>query len=111
MGAKYTLSDLAKNDLREIGWFTQEKYGRRQRLIYIESLVKSFSLLSENPDVEKYRDDVKAGYKSFPVKKHIIFYRELTGHVEILRIFHESMDYKSVLSNSSKHENSIKFAR
>jgi len=74
MTARYTLRQLAKNDLEEIWLYTLQQWGVEQADKYIRGLISRFSWLTENSQIGKHRDDIKQGYYSFPEGSHIIFY-------------------------------------
>jgi toxin ParE1/3/4 len=48
--------------------------------------------LLDNPYLGKSRDDIKAGYRSLLVEKHLVFYRLADEQLEIMRILHYRMD-------------------
>ncbi len=45
----FRLTELAKQDLRSIGRYTQQTWGREQRNIYLSKLDASFHLLAHSP--------------------------------------------------------------
>ena len=52
--------------------------------------------LAQYPDFGRQRDELYTGARSFPIEKHIVFYRIVNDGIEIARILHQRMD-------SSKH--------
>lgn len=82
----------AQIDLKSIGRYTGQRWGRSQRNIYLKALEKRFFWLAENPKLGKHREDVSEGYYCFPQGEHIIFY--LIGHeyIDIIGIPHKEMD-------------------
>jgi toxin ParE1/3/4 len=44
-------------------------------------------------------DDLRSGYRKYPVGRHIVFYREAQAGIEIIRILHVSMDVESNLDD------------
>ncbi|EMN6090345.1 type II toxin-antitoxin system RelE/ParE family toxin, partial [Vibrio cholerae] len=46
----FNLTVAAKADLRDIALFTQQRWGKEQRNIYLKQFDDSFWLLAENPD-------------------------------------------------------------
>lgn len=81
---------MAFGNSREKNWSVQ------QADKYYEIIVGRFLTISLNPDLGKNYDDLRMGYKAITVKSHIIFYK-ISEHysVEIVRILHKRMDYKS----------------
>jgi toxin ParE1/3/4 len=94
----FQLSKEAKNDLRSIAVFTENRWGRIQRNFYIKQLDEAFLMLAESPDLGISCDFIRKGYKKFPQGSHIIFYKHSTSaNILVVRILHKSMDYDSQL--------------
>ena len=92
----FELTKEAKEDLRKIARFTEKRWGRDQRFLYIKQFDDVFHLLAETPSVGKQCDYIKEGYRKFPQSSHIIFYHESTNtKITIIRILHKSMDVES----------------
>lgn len=89
----FELTKEAKKDLRIIARFTEKRWGRDQRFLYIKQFDDVFYLLSENPSLGKRCEYIKKGYRKFPQSSHIIFYREgEKSKIIIIRILHKNMD-------------------
>jgi toxin ParE1/3/4 len=94
----FKLSKEAKNDLRSIAIFTESRWGRTQRNLYIKQLDEAFLMLAQSPDLGISCDYIRNGYKKFPQSSHIIFYEQSTSAaILVMRILHKSMDYDSRL--------------
>ena len=95
---QFQLSKEAKNDLRSIAIFTENRWGRTQRNLYIKQLDEAFLMLAQSPDLGISCDYIRNGYKKFPQGSHIIFYKHSTSaNILVVRILHKSMDYDSRL--------------
>ncbi|WP_409526046.1 type II toxin-antitoxin system RelE/ParE family toxin [Nitrincola sp. MINF-07-Sa-05] len=89
----YLLTAAARKDVINIGRFTAEKWGKRQRDKYLKQLDDAFKLLARQPDIGRDADDIKPRYKTFNQGSHIIFYRAGTeSRIVVIRILHNSMD-------------------
>lgn len=94
----FTLTNLAKADLKEIATFTQNRWGREQRDLYLQMLDVSFQQLAVNPLKGKDCSDIRIGYRKFNAGSHEIFYRQtLTDTIEIVRVLHRHMDFETRL--------------
>ncbi len=92
----FELTKEAKHDLRKIARFTEKRWGRDQRFLYIKQFDDVFHLLSKNPSLGKGCEYIKKGYRKFPQSSHIIFYREdEISKIIIIRILHKNMDVES----------------
>lgn len=95
---QFKLSKEAKNDLRSIAIFTDNRWGREQRNLYIKQLDDAFFMLAQNPNLGISCDYIRDGYRKFPQGSHIIFYRcNAKSDIWVVRILHKSMDYDSQL--------------
>ena len=91
--ASFKLTAKAKDDLRNIARYTQEKWGREQRNIYLKQFDDAFSLLSKSPEIGPSCDFIKAGYRKFAQGSHVIFYTlGPSSTIQIVRILHKHMD-------------------
>lgn len=89
----FELTKEAKDDLRKIARFTEKRWGRDQRFLYIKQFDEAFHLLAESPALGKQCDFIKEGYRKFPQGGHILFYREASkSKIIIIRILHKNMD-------------------
>jgi len=95
--AGFKLTPAAETDLKEIARYTHRKWGHKKRNRYLSALDTRFTWLSEDPQLGKSRNEIKAGYRSYPEGQHVIFYREVKENIEILGILHQKMDFKQHL--------------
>lgn len=104
--SKFSLTEKAKNDLKNIARFTQKRWGKGQRNIYLKSLDDCFHQLTGKPAMGRTCDEIKTGYFKFPTGSHVIYYRSKTEkQIEIVRILHESMDVELQLSGEQNNTN------
>ena len=96
----FTLSKKAKADLRSTAAYTQRKWGKKKRRIYLRQFDDSFHMLADSSSLGAQCDFIKTGYRKFPVTSHLVFYRSISSaQIEIVRILHKRMDAKSQLKN------------
>ena len=97
----FVLTNQALSDLKAIGIYSQNTWGKLQRDRYLSALDKAFHALAK--DHLKGRDcgEIRDGYRKHQVGKHIIFYHEIDASlIEIVRILHERMDIESRLAEN-----------
>ena len=94
------LAQSAVHDLEKIADYSLSNWGQKQSDDYLDEFEKAFHLLLDNPGLGKSRADIKPGYRSLPIEKHIIFYRIAEQSLEILRILHSSMDMPQHLTGA-----------
>jgi toxin ParE1/3/4 len=86
------LTDSAQTDLEQIADYTLANWGKKQTDCYLGLIEEAFYGLLDNPYLGKSREDIKAGYCSLLVEKHLIFYRVSAEGIEIMRVLHCQMD-------------------
>ncbi len=95
----FTLTSKAKSDLKEIARYTQERWGREQRDLYLRMLDSCIRQLAARPDQGSDCSEIRAGYRKLIAGRHLIFYRQPdTDAIEIVRILHGRMDIDTHLS-------------
>ena len=96
----FSLTTKAKADLKSIAIYTQRKWGKEQRKIYLRQFDDTFHLLSENPKAGTDCDYIKTDYRKFPATSHIVFYRNTSEtNIEIVRVLPKKMDARERLSH------------
>lgn len=98
---RFVLTRAAKEDLKSIGRYTADTWGREQRNRYLALLDASMHDLADNPRLGRDCGEIRAGYRRYRVGKHVLFYRQLDpDRIEIVRVLHERMDVETRLSGS-----------
>lgn len=93
----FKLTVSAKADLKDIALFTQRKWGKEQRNLYLKQFDESFWMLSENPVLGRRCDEIRDGYRKFPQGSHVIFYQQTDSkEILIIRILHKNMDVNPI---------------
>lgn len=82
----------AEEDLKNIWLYSFETWGEQQADWYYDELVKGMNLLARNPDLGTACDDIRTGYRSFKIKRHVVFYKITPTFLSIVRVLHERMD-------------------
>ncbi len=94
------LSRSAKAELKDIARYTEKIWGRHQRNTYLEKIDRTFQELVDRPEKGQRCDDIRRGYRKFPIGKHLIYYRIIKrSHMEIVRVLHGSMDVEAHLDD------------
>ena len=86
------MTPRARDDLKNIGRYTEQTWGKTQRDNYLKNIDARFHWLAENPQLGKRRMDVYEGYYSFPEGQHVIFYLISANTIDIIGIPHKDMD-------------------
>ena len=91
----FRLSAKAMEDLKSIGRYTGQIWGRTQRNKYLFMLDASFNTIARHPEIGLACDHIRLGYHKYRAGRHLIFYRKKGKYIEIIRVLHDSMDIES----------------
>ncbi|MBL7003661.1 MAG: type II toxin-antitoxin system RelE/ParE family toxin [Gammaproteobacteria bacterium] len=89
---KYRITFRAQNDLLDIGRYTEQNWGRKQRNKYLKELESRFLWLTENSQLGKHRSDIHKDYYSYPQGHHVVFYLISNNFIDIIGLPHKEMD-------------------
>ena len=89
--AGYRLTPRAETDLEGIWLYTQRHWSATQADKYVREFIKVFSALAAS-DRTGQKCDVRDGYFKIPVGAHVIYYRQASDAIEVVRILHGRMD-------------------
>ena len=88
-------TEQADSDLFGIYVYTYKTWGEAQAIKYINDLKAAISKVASNPKMlGKQQDQIRPGYFSYHVGRHLFFYRIADERIEVVRILYDSMDYK-----------------
>lgn len=73
---------LARSDLSEIWDYIADDNETRADA-FVDLIDQKFQALASQPKMGRARDELVEGLRSFPVGRHVIFYRVLPGGIEI----------------------------
>lgn len=100
MALNYLLTVAARAQLKNIGEYTEQRWGIEQQQTYLERLFKRFEEIGENPRLGRERAEIISGIRSVTEGMHVIFYRETNSTAEIIGILHGQIDLKRELTKS-----------
>jgi len=92
---KVRVTPRARDDLKNIGSYTEQTWGKAQRNRYLKSIDARFHWLVENPQLGKHPTDIFEGYYSFPEGQHVYFYLISSNTIDIIGVPHKEMDIVS----------------
>lgn len=64
-------------------------------------LGRQIELLAERPRIGRLRDDLRAGLRSWPFRRHVVLYRTISNGIEIIRVVHGARDLAAVLAEDA----------
>jgi len=100
---RYILAPSAKRELKEIvRYIAQFNPDSARRLK--EAIKQQCKLLADFPSMGRSRDELEVGLRSFLVEDYLIFYRAVSGNIEIVRIVSGYRDIEVLFSGESSGE-------
>jgi toxin ParE1/3/4 len=89
--AEYRLSPKAREDMEAVWLYSLTEWGAQQTDLYIDDLTAAFAFLTDSPKAGKACENIRAGYRKYPVIRHVVYYRETGSGIEIIRVLHDRM--------------------
>lgn len=103
MSGLYEESEFVFCDLQE-GYHYLRRYSQATAKAFLEAAYDTFEVLAENPGLGRPRPEFgHPGLRSWRVegfRKYLIFYRELSGKIQIWRVLHGTQDLQRMLCRS-----------
>ncbi|MEQ9491492.1 MAG: type II toxin-antitoxin system RelE/ParE family toxin [Alphaproteobacteria bacterium] len=95
--ARYRVSKKAQDDIRNIGRYTQQKWGKAQRRKYLSGMNAQLQFLADNPNLAVERDEFVPPVRLFRYQSHLIVFLADESGILIVRVLHENMDVANKL--------------
>ena len=90
--ADFDLTEIAQEDLREIGRYTEQAWGAGQAKKYLRTLETALETISAIPKAGRPRNEIAAKVRSFEIGRHIAYYKERDGGITVVRILHPRVE-------------------
>jgi toxin ParE1/3/4 len=91
----YRLARRARGDVLRI-WLYIAEDNERAADRFIDLLTHHFELSGENPRAGRRRDELRRGYRSFPVGDYLILYRVIDSGVCVMNVVHARRDLEAL---------------
>jgi toxin ParE1/3/4 len=89
---EYRLSPKAQRDLDGIFDYTVKQWGLPQALRYTDLIEAACATLAEAPLQSQDCAAIRPGYRRRGVEQHVIYFRQTSYGIAIIRILHQRMD-------------------
>ena len=89
--AEFKLSPAARKDMEAVWLYSLHEWGREQADRYLDELVEAFTFLAGSPGAGAQCEAIRAGYRKYPVIRHVVYYREAGYGIEVVRVLHDRM--------------------
>ena len=93
----HVVSPRARADLNDIWDYTADHWGLDQAERYFHVLRQAIEAIARNPGRGRPCDEVRPGYRRYAVGSHMIFFRIVGDHIDIVRVLHQRMDFEQHL--------------
>ena len=97
-------SDDAEQDLLSIWRFSADEWSPATADEYLGHIYRICTMLPEVPELGRSRNELSQGMYSFPVNRHIIYYRITSRGIEILRVLPQRDDLHEIFDRISDSE-------
>lgn len=97
----YVLSPAAERDLDDIWDYTVGRWGEAQAEHCILGIESTITGLADGTQPSLSAADVREGYRKALVGMHVVFFRESTALIDVIRILHQQMDIPARLGDDN----------
>lgn len=63
---------------------------------FVDKIYETMELLARQPGLGRHQEELAPGIQSFPIGLYVVFYRVVTGAVEVVRVLHGARDIKNI---------------
>lgn len=98
---RLVLTEIAKADLASIRRYSTRTWGRDQTSRYIDDLRDTMKGLVRGTVITRARDDLRPGVLMATSGRHSVFFETDDSRILVVRVLHDSMDYRRHLSPSA----------
>ena len=84
-------------DLKKMWKDGYKKWGEAQADAYFDLMSVTIDRFADYPEMGRTREEIRAGYRAFPVRQHIIFYTLEDNLVMIQRVLPSEMEYEQLV--------------
>ncbi|MGI0488556.1 type II toxin-antitoxin system RelE/ParE family toxin [Pantanalinema rosaneae CENA516] len=103
MSHRYTLSGVAREDLIRINRSTFEDNPQAANR-FLQDFNHKCQLLAQFPEMGVKWNALRPPLRSFPVGKHLIFYRPAKGGIEVVRVISGYQDLTAIFPELSESD-------
>lgn len=88
----HRLTPAAQRDLSSTWDYTAERWDVRQAETYVMEIRAAIERVADNPHRGRACDEIRGGYWRYSIGSHLVFYRERSAGVDVVRILHQRLD-------------------
>ena len=90
----------AEADLDDIWLYVaKESQSIEPAELFLDRFAVFFSRLAQNSYLGRRRDEIRPGYRSFPIGSYVVFYRLLPAEeILVLRVIHAKRDLEEIFT-------------
>jgi len=92
--SRIVLSPKAKSDLSNIWDYSLDTWGAEKAEVYLRELWASINNYADNPTSASKADIVRKGYRKAFSGSHVVYFKEIEGGIDVIRVLHQRMDFK-----------------
>jgi toxin ParE1/3/4 len=98
---RLVLTEIARADLASIRRYSTRTWGRDQTTKYMDALRDTMKDLLRGTVVTRPRDDLRPAIQMATSGRHSIFFEANESRITVVRVLHDSMDYRRHLDPSA----------
>lgn len=91
---RLALTEIARADLASIRRYSARSWGRDQTTKYMDALRDTMKGLVRGTVVTRARDDIRPAIRMATSGRHHIFFEADESRILVVRVLHDSMDFR-----------------
>jgi toxin ParE1/3/4 len=93
----YVLSPRAQADIDEIWEYSVDRWDIDQANRYISEIRRAIEVVASDPRPGRSCNEIRRGYRRFSAGSHVLFFRIVADQIDVVRVLHQSMDFRLYL--------------
>ncbi|MCG8439771.1 MAG: type II toxin-antitoxin system RelE/ParE family toxin [Pseudomonadales bacterium] len=77
--------------MESVWLYSLREWGMERADRYIDDLTETLALLADRPKAGAQCENIRVGYRKYPVIRHVVYYRETAYGIEVVRVLHDRM--------------------
>jgi|SRR3990167_1073727 len=89
--------ETARDEFMVLGEYSETHWGKDRTLEYLGRMLDQIDRIADNPMLGRDAELPRPGLRKIRAGSHVVFYTTSADRVEVVRILHESQDFKTQL--------------
>lgn len=89
--------ETARDEFMALGEYSETRWGKGRTREYLDRMLDQIDRVANKPMLGRDAELSRPGLRKIRAGSHVVFHTTSAGRVEVVRILHESQDFKARL--------------